>query len=98
MGLCYVLKAKNNNQEVQLYVDKDDLTDNFWFTLTGKYKGDNIQIDFDDISGEELEEFIDFMSMKLRKSKSAKDLEKARELFDASMEYSAVGCDIPTTY
>lgn len=95
MGLCYVLKAKNNNQEVQLYIDKDNTTGEFWFTLTGKYKGDNIQIDFDDISGEELEEFVDFLSMKLHKSKYVKDLEKARERFDASMEYSAVGCDIP---
>lgn len=76
MGLCYVLKAKNNNQEVQLYIDKDNTTGEFWFTLTGKYKGDNIQIDFDDISGEELEEFIDFLSMKLPKNNSISNHER----------------------
>lgn len=81
MGLCYVLKAKNSNQEVQLHIDKDNTTGEFWFTLTGKHKGGNIQMDFDDISGEELEELIAFLSMKLHKNNSTTS---GRERFAAN--------------
>ncbi|MFH1818176.1 MAG: hypothetical protein ABIK08_00595 [Pseudomonadota bacterium] len=48
------LKAKNSSGEQTLWLQEDD--GDYYFTLVGKYNGENIQIDFDTLSREKIEE------------------------------------------
>lgn len=48
------LRARNSSGDQTLYLTSDE--DNFWFTLCGEHDGENIQIDFDDLTRSELEE------------------------------------------
>ncbi len=48
------LKAKNRSGEQTLWLQEDD--GDYYFTLVGKYNGENIQIDFDTLSREKIEE------------------------------------------
>ena len=52
-GLFYGLVAKNSCQDVRLFVDKDEDTSEVYLTLTGKYEGEDIQIDFESITKDE---------------------------------------------
>lgn len=48
------LKAKNSSGEQTLWLQEDD--GDYYLTLVGKYNGENIQIDFDTLSREKIEE------------------------------------------
>ena len=52
--LDLVLLANNSSGEQQLSLTADG--DDYWFTLFGKYHGSLIQIDFDELSREQLED------------------------------------------
>lgn len=52
--LYVYLTADNSSGKQQLYLTKNE--NGMWFTLCGNYRGDEIQIDFNDSSVEELEE------------------------------------------
>lgn len=51
----FVLKAKNSSGDQTLELVKDG--DEFWFVLAGEYEGEKIQIDFDNLTRSELEDF-----------------------------------------
>jgi hypothetical protein len=48
------LRAKNSSGDQELFITQDG--ESFWFTLCGCYKGEKIQIDFDEMTKSELEE------------------------------------------
>ena len=52
------LKANNSSGGQTLYLSsqQEDGNAGFWFTLCGEYKGEKIQIDFNEMSREELKE------------------------------------------
>lgn len=50
----FKLTAKNSSGEQALTLVKNE--GEFWFVLTGNYKGEPIQIDFDEMTREELED------------------------------------------
>jgi len=54
-SLDITLKADNSNGKQELHLTAQD--DFFFFTLTGRYKGESIQIDFDETPKEQLEDF-----------------------------------------
>lgn len=47
-----ILKAKNSSGEQELSLTRDG--DEFWFTLCGRYNGEKIQIDFDEMTKDQL--------------------------------------------
>lgn len=49
-----VLQANNSTGEQKLWLSHDD--GDYWFTLCGDYRGEKIQIDFNDMGREGLEE------------------------------------------
>lgn len=51
------LTAKNSNGVQRLFFDKSDEGE-YYFTLTGEYKGQQIQIDFEELTGEDVEDLI----------------------------------------
>ena len=48
------LTAKNSSGEQKLYLQNDD--GEYYFTLCGEYRGDKMQIDFDEVDRSKLEE------------------------------------------
>lgn len=68
MALQLNLKAKNSNGDHKLIFDYENEEINA--TLTGEYKGENIQIDFDPIGEDELDDLIGYLSIKKSHIKS----------------------------
>jgi len=55
------IKAKNSSGEQTLYIDKyidDENEEIYSFTLVGNYEGQDIQIDFDELTPDEFRDFI----------------------------------------
>jgi hypothetical protein len=61
--------AKNSNGEHQLSCTRDG--GEIFFTMTGKYKGEDIQIDFNCMSVADLEDFIFLMQRRVDAAKPA---------------------------
>ena len=53
-NIAITLKANNSNGKHELHLTKNK--DQYWFTLTGNYKGQFIQIDFEESTRDELED------------------------------------------
>ena len=66
MSVSFVLHAKNSSGHQVLDVDrKDDGTYNF--TIWGELDGKQIQIDFDDLSQRDMDDFVAFLSLRSQK-------------------------------
>ena len=62
------LTAKNTNGAQRLFFDKSD-EGGYYFTLVGEYKEQQIQIDFEELTGEDVEDLI--YLIRARKPKEA---------------------------
>ena len=60
MAIIFGLKASNSSGNQLLHFNKAN--NGLHLTLTGDFKGDNIQIDFDELNQEDLEDFISLLS------------------------------------
>ncbi len=61
-----ILKAKNSSGEQELCLVNDGAYEGhnyYHFTLSGEYKGHDIQIDFDTMSREELEDYHEMIGL-----------------------------------
>lgn len=65
------LRAKNSSGTQRLFFDKEE-NDEFSFTLVGEYKGEPIQIDFESMTGEEIEDLICLVRARKPESKQGK--------------------------
>jgi hypothetical protein len=60
------IKAKNSSREQKLelvLLKEDDYETSAYFTLWGEYSGEDMQVDFDEMSKEELIEYRDMISI-----------------------------------
>ena len=62
-GLMFGLSARNSTGKQYLYFDGDD--EGFWMTLIGEYETKPIQIDFDTMSRESVEDLIKLLQARL---------------------------------
>ena len=65
-GLSYGLRAKNSSQELRMFIDKEN-NGEINICITGRYKGEEIQIDFDPLTSDEVADLASFISLKKRK-------------------------------
>lgn len=70
MALQFNLKAKNSNGKHGLIFDADYHNEEIHVCLTGEYKGEAIQIDFDPISEDDLDDLIEYLNIKKGKMQS----------------------------
>lgn len=64
MALIFGVTANNSNGLSFLHFDKTE--DGLGLTLTGKYKGEDIQIDFDELNQSEIEDLIMMLQKHLK--------------------------------
>ena len=70
--MIFKLNANNSNGSHNLHMVYQDEKPHgiFFFTLTGQYKGEDIQIDFDELTVDEMDELI--IAMQLVREEAAK--------------------------
>lgn len=66
MSLSFVLHAKNSSGHQMLFLDRQP-DGAFQLTLCGTYEGKEIQLDFDELSKDDLDDLIRFLSSRLPK-------------------------------
>lgn len=67
MPIKFRLTAKSSLQDIDLWVSKED--QEIYLTLTGKYEEKAIQVDFDVLGEEDIQELIYFLSYNLNKKR-----------------------------
>ena len=63
MSLSFVLHAKNSSGHQMLDVERE-ADGTYSFTIWGELDGKQIQIDFDDLSQRDMDDFVAFLSLR----------------------------------
>ena len=63
MSVSFVLHAKNSSGHQVLDVERD-ADGTYGFTIWGELDGKQIQIDFDDLSQRDMDDFVAFLSLR----------------------------------
>lgn len=63
MGLCYKVKSTGSNGEFELTIDHDKGENEAFITITGEFKGEPIQLDFNGLDSREFQELHDYVTL-----------------------------------
>lgn len=63
MSVSFVLHAKNSSGHQVLDVEREN-DGTYSFTIWGELEGKQIQIDFDDLSQRDMDDFVAFLSLR----------------------------------
>lgn len=66
MSLSFALRARNSSGHQILFLDRQS-DGTFQLTLCGTYEGKEIQVDFDELTKDDLDDLIRFLSSRLPK-------------------------------
>lgn len=68
--ISFALKAENSSGIQHLIIDYNEEEKDFSFTLCGNHKGEAIQIDFDPLTADEMDDLVSVIEARIKKAKS----------------------------
>lgn len=66
--LGITLRAVNSNEDLRLEIYYDKHNNDFSTAILGKYDGKDIQIDFNSLSVEEMQDLVSFLQLRLKQA------------------------------
>lgn len=63
------LRATNSNEDLRLEIVYDQPNNDFSTVILGKYSGKDIQIDFNSLSLDDMQDLVDFIQLRLDRAK-----------------------------
>jgi hypothetical protein len=66
------LRATNSNEDLRLEIVYDQSNNDFSTVILGKYLGKDIQIDFNSLSIDDMQDLVDFLKLRLERAKKIK--------------------------